>query len=101
MNRSPFAIEIDATKDTTDISGVMYRIRVTNVGTQQLTGIVATLGASDIQKLERLPAGESYFFYPKPDTEVSTVLVTANEGINASSDYRSPTKVIGLPGGGR
>ena len=99
-NRPPYALEVDATKDTTDV-GIQYRIRMTNVGTQQLTGIVVELGANDIQEKSFLDPGQSYYFYPDPETEVSTVKVRTNEGIEIESDYRSPTKVIGLPGAGR
>ena len=101
INKPKFALEVDPTKDTTDISGIMYRIRLTNTGLKQLTGIVVNLGKSDIQNLAYLDPGQSYFFYPKPDTLVSTVKVTTDEGIRIQSDFRSPTKVLGLPGAGR
>ncbi len=101
INKPLFALEVDPTKDTTDISGVMYRIRLTNTGMKQLSGIVVTLGNNDIQNLTYLDPGQSYFFYPKPDTHVSTVKVTTNQGIHIQSDFRSPTKVLGLPGTGR
>ena len=101
INKPLFALEVDPTKDTTDISGVMYRIRLTNTGMKQLSGIVVTLGYNDIQNLTYLDPGQSYFFYPKPDTHVSTVKVTTNQGIHIKSDFRSPTKVLGLPGTGR
>jgi hypothetical protein len=100
MNKPAYALEVDATKDTTDV-GIQYRIRMTNVGTQQLTGIVVELGANDIQEKSFLDPGQSYYFYPDPETEVSTVKVRTNEGVELESDYRSPTKVIGLPGAGR
>ena len=100
INRPPFALEVDATKDTTDI-GILYRIRTTNVGTQQLTGIIVELGTNDIQEKSFLDPGQSYYFYPDPETQVSTVKVRTNEGIKIESDYRSPTKVLGLPGAGR
>jgi len=100
INRPPFALEVDATKDTTDI-GILYRIRTTNVGTQQLTGIIVELGTNDIQEKSFLDPGQSYYFYPDPETQVSTVKVRTNEGIEIESDYRSPTKVLGLPGAGR
>ena len=100
LNRPPYALEVDATKDTTDV-GILYRIRMTNIGTQQLTGIVVELGANDIQEKAFLDPGQSYYFYPDPETEVSTVKVRTNEGIELESDYRSPTKVLGLPGAGR
>jgi len=101
INKPLFALEVDPTKDTTDISGVMYRIRLTNTGMKQLSGIVVILGNNDIQNLTYLDPGQSYFFYPKPDTHVNTVKVTTNQGIHIQSDFRSPTKVLGLPGTGR
>ena len=101
INKSNFALEVDPTKDTTDIAGTMYRIRLTNVGLKQLTGIVVDLGKNDIQNLSSLDSGQSYFFYPEPDTVVNTVKVTTHEGIRIQSDFRSPTKVLGLPGAGR
>ena len=101
INKPKFGLEVDPTKDTTDISGIMYRIRLTNVGLKQLTGIVVDLGKNDIQNLPYLDPGQSYFFYPKPDTLVNTVKVTTREGIHIQSDFRSPTKVLGLPGAGR
>jgi hypothetical protein len=101
INKPSFALEVDPTKDTTDISGIMYRIRLTNIGLKQLTGIVVNLGKNDIQNLTYLDPGQSYFFYPKPDTVVSTVKVTTNQGIHIQSDFRSPTKLLGLPGAGR
>jgi len=101
LNKSTFALEVDPTKDTTDIAGTMYRIRLTNVGLKQLTGIVVDLGKNDIQNLSSLDSGQSYFFYPEPDTVVNTVKVTTHEGIYIQSDFRSPTKVLGLPGAGR
>lgn len=100
INRPAYALEIDATKDTTDV-GIQYRIRMINVGTQQLTGIVVELGANDIQEKAFLNPGQSYYFYPDPETEVSTVKVRTNEGIVLESDFRSPVKVLGLPGAGR
>jgi hypothetical protein len=100
ISRPAYALEVDATKDTTDV-GIQYRIRMTNVGTQQLTGIVVELGANDIQEKAFLDPGQSYYFYPEPETEVSKVKVRTNEGIELESDYRSPTKVLGLPGAGR
>jgi hypothetical protein len=96
-----FALELDPTKDTTDISGTQYRIRLTNVGQNELTGILVNLGEDDLQNLSSLQPGQSYFFYPKPDTRPAMINVTTNEGLHIESDYRSPTKVLGLPGGGR
>jgi hypothetical protein len=101
INKPSFALEVDPTKDITDISGIQYRIRLTNIGLKQLTGIVVDLGRNDIQNLSSLDSGQSYFFYPKPDTIVNIVKVTTNEGIDIQSDFRSPAKVFGLPGAGR
>jgi hypothetical protein len=101
INKPTFGLEVDPTKDTTDMAGIQYRIRLTNVGIKQLTGIVVDLGKNDIQRLSLLDPGESYYFYPKPDTIVNNVKVITNEGIHVQADYRSPTKTLGLPGAGR
>ena len=78
-----------------------YRVKVTNSGTNPLTGIKVNLGKGDIQNLDLLEAGQSFFFYPKPETNTSIVKVTTTEGIEKESDYRTPFKGIGLPGSGR
>ncbi|MFZ0325669.1 MAG: hypothetical protein WAL66_00055 [Nitrososphaeraceae archaeon] len=101
INRPQFGLEVDPTKDTTDIAGTQYRIRLTNIGLKPITGITVIQGTSDIQHLSLLEAGQSFYFYPKPDTIVNTVNVTAKEGIHVNASYRSPTKVLGLPGAGR
>jgi hypothetical protein len=101
INRPMFALELDPTKDTTDISGIQYRIRITNIGQNELTGIVVNLGSNDIQNLSLLQPGQTYFFYPKPDTNPNMISVSTNEGLHITGDYRSPTKVLGLPGAGR
>jgi hypothetical protein len=35
-NKVPYALGVDAIKDTTDMAGTYYRIRVTNIGTNIL-----------------------------------------------------------------
>jgi hypothetical protein len=101
QNKKPYSLEIDATKDKTDISGTMYRVKVTNTGTNPLTGLKVNLGTDDIQNMDLLEPGQSFFFYPKPDTNTTIVKVTTTEGIEIESNYRSPMKGIGLPGSGR
>ena len=96
-----FALELDPTKDTTDISGTQYRIRLTNIGQKEVTGILVNLGENDLQNLSSIRPGQSYFFYPEQDTNPAMISVTTNEGLHIQGDYRSPTKVLGLPGAGR
>ena len=100
-SQAPYALEVDATKDTTDIAGTYYRVRVNNIGIYPLTSINVYLGKNDLQHLDSLAPGQSFFFYPKPDTKLETIKITTREGINVSTDYRTPLKGIGLPGSGR
>ncbi len=100
-SKVPYALEVDATKDTTDIAGTYYRIRVNNVGMNSLSNISVYLGKNDVQYLDNLAPGQSFFFYPKPDTELETINISTKEGINVTTDYRTPLKGIGLPGSGR
>jgi hypothetical protein len=101
VNKPQYGLQVDPTRDTTDIAGTQYRIRLTNVGLKPITGITVIQGKKDIQNLSSLEAGQSFYFYPKPDTVVSTVNVTTKEGIHVYANYRTPTKVLGLPGTGR
>ena len=101
QNKKPYSLEIDAIKDKTDISGTFYRVKVTNSGTNPLTGLKVNLGKGDIQNMDLLEPGQSFFFYPKPETNTSIVKVTTTEGIEKEGNYRSPLKGIGLPGSGR
>ena len=101
LTRPDYALEVDATRDTTDISGTQYRIRIANVGTERLTGIIAVLGADDVQHKDFLDPGQTFYFYPLPETPPGPLRVTANEGIEVITDYRTPAKTIGLPGAGR
>jgi hypothetical protein len=101
QNKKPYSLEIDAIKDQTDISGTFYRVKVTNSGFKTLTGVIVNLGKGDIQNMDLLEPGQSFFFYPKPDTNTSIVKVSTTEGIEKESNYRSPLKGLGLPGSGR
>ena len=101
LTRPDYALEVDATRDTTDISGTLYRIRVVNIGTERLTDITAELGTGDVQHKDFLDPGQTYYFYPDPDTLSPTIRVTADEGIEIVTDYRTPAKTIGFPGAGR
>jgi hypothetical protein len=43
-SRVPYALEVDATKDTTDIAGPYYSVRINNIGTNPLSNISVYLG---------------------------------------------------------
>lgn len=101
QSRVPYALEVDATKDTTDIAGTYYRIRINNIGLNSLSNISVYLGINDIQYLDSLAPGQSFFFYPKPETELEKIIISTKEGVNVTTDYRTPLKGIGLPGSGR
>ena len=101
INNVPYALDVDATKDTTDIAGTYYRVKVTNIGTNPVSNISVYLGSNDIQHLATLGPDQTWFFYPRADTDVSKVQIRAANGINITTDYRSPLKGLGLPGSGR
>ena len=62
QDKKPYSLEIDATKDKTDISGTMYRVKVTNSGTNPLTGLVVNLGKGDTQNMDLLESGHHFSF---------------------------------------
>ena len=101
QSRVPYALEVDATRDTTDIAGTYYRVRINNIGLNRLSNNSVFLGKNDVQYLDILVPGQSFFFYPKPETKIEKIIITTKEGINITTDYRTPLKGIGLPGSGR
>ena len=101
QSRVPYALEVDATKDTTDIAGTFYRVRINNIGLNPLSNISVYLGKNDVQYLDMLVPGQSFFFYPKPETKIEKITITTKEGVNITTDYRTPLKGIGLQGSGR
>jgi hypothetical protein len=92
---------VDATKDITDIAGTYYIVRINNIGFNSLSNISVYLGKNDVQYLDSLAPGKSFFFYPKPEIELEKIIISTKEGVNVTTDYRSPLKGIGLPGSGR
>ena len=101
VNKVPNALDVDATKDTTDMAGTYYRVKVTNIGSNSVSNISVFFGGNDVQRLDLLGPDQTWFFYPRTDTNVSKVHVTAANGINILTEYRSPLKGLGLPGSGR
>ena len=53
-SKVPYALEVDATKDTTDIAGTHYRVRINNIGMNPLSNISVYLGKNDIQYLDSM-----------------------------------------------
>ena len=100
-NKVRYRLSVDATKDSPDMTGTYYRVRITNIGLNPVTHISVNLGSNDTQHLTRLDPGQEYFFYPSTQTNALGVKIFADNGINFTSDYRSPLKGIGLPGSGR
>jgi hypothetical protein len=43
-SKVPYALEVDVTKDTTDIAGTYYRVRINNTGMNPLSNISVYLG---------------------------------------------------------
>lgn len=84
QSQVPYALEVDATKDTTDIAGTYYRIRINNIGFNSLSNISVYLGKNDVQYLDSLAPGQSFFFYPKPETELEKIIVSTKEGVNVT-----------------
>jgi len=64
INKPKYGLELDPTKDTTDMAGIQYRARVNNIGLNQLTGITVVLGKNDPQHLGFLDPVKHTFFLP-------------------------------------
>lgn len=86
-----YRLEIDAIKvqDVVQISNV----RITNTGKFVLTDLRVDFGEGDVQFFSKLEAGKTIWVSPKASS-LTTVTVTASEGIVLVKDFREPIGMV-------
>jgi hypothetical protein len=92
-----YALDVDALKDQADVLG-FSRVILTNTGHSALTNIVVDFGDHK-QTLPKLPPGEKWIISPKDGTDPHQVIVTADNGIQITKEFRRAPKAPGMIGG--
>jgi hypothetical protein len=91
-----YSLDVDAMKDEQSLF-VNSRIILTNTGRLPLTHILVDFGNKSESIIEILP-GQKFPVSPPEGTQLRTVTVTADHGINITKEYRRPIKLPGMMG---
>ena len=95
-NKNEFDWEIDALKEEQSLF-THTRATITNTGKQPLTNIQVNYGNKS-ETVRNLEPGQSYPLSPPAGSDLQRIIVTSEQGINITKEYRTPIKIPGMMG---
>jgi hypothetical protein len=95
-NKNEFDLEIDALKEEQSLF-THTRATITNTGKQPLTNIEVNYG-NKTEIVRNLEPGQSYPLSPPAGSDLQRIIVTSEQGINITKEYRTPIKMPGMMG---
>jgi archaellum component FlaF (FlaF/FlaG flagellin family) len=95
-NKNDYALDIDALKEQQSLF-THTRVTITNTGKQTLTNIKVNYG-NKIETVSLLEPGQSYPLSPPAGSNLQRIIVTSDQGINITKEYRTPISIPGMMG---
>ena len=95
-NKKEFDLNIDALKEEQSLF-THTRVTITNTGKQPLTDIKVDYG-NKTETVKSLEPGQSYPLSPPAGSDLEKIIVTSDQGINITKEYRTPIKMPGMMG---
>jgi hypothetical protein len=95
-NKNEFDLDIDALKEEQSLF-THTRATITNTGKQPLTNIKINYGNKS-ETVQNLEPGQSYPLSPPAGSDLQRIIVTSEQGINITKEYRTPIKIPGMMG---
>jgi archaellum component FlaF (FlaF/FlaG flagellin family) len=95
-NKNDFALDIDALKEQQSLF-THTRVTITNTGKQPLTNINVNYGKKS-ETVSLLEPGQSYPLSPPAGSNLQRIIVTSDQGINITKEYRTPITMPGMMG---
>ena len=95
-NRNDFDLDIDALKEEQSLF-THTRVTLTNTGKQPLTNIKVDYG-NKTEIVSLLEPGQSFPLSPPAGSSLQRIIVTSDQGINITKEYRTPIKMPGMMG---
>jgi archaellum component FlaF (FlaF/FlaG flagellin family) len=95
-NKNDFALDIDALKEQQSLF-THTRVTITNTGKQPLTNINVNYGNKS-ETVSLLEPGQSYPLSPPAGSNLQRIIVTSDQGINITKEYRTPITMPGMMG---
>ena len=95
-NKKDYDLQVDALKETQSLF-THTRVSLTNTGKQPLTNIQVNYG-NKTETIKSLEPGQSYPLSPPAGSDLQKIIVTSEQGINITKEYRTPIKMPGMMG---
>ena len=95
-NKKDFDLQVDALKETQSLF-THTRVTITNTGKQPLTNIQVNYG-NKTETIKSLEPSQSYPLSPPAGSDLQKIIVTSEQGINITNEYRTPIKMPGMMG---
>lgn len=95
-NKKEFDLNIDALKEEQSLF-THTRVTITNTGKQPLTDVKVDYGNKS-ETVALLEPGHSYPLSPPAGSDLQRIIVTSDQGINVTKEYRTPLKMPGMMG---
>ena len=92
-----YQIDVDPFKDPQNLF-VTARVMIQNTGSKPLTNVLVNFGDGDVQSLGMLTPGQKVIMSPPEHNSLHLVMVTADNGISVTKEYRIPPKMVGMMG---
>ena len=96
LNKKDYDLQVDALKEEQSLF-THTRVTITNTGKQPLTNIQVNYG-NKTETIKSLEPGQSYPLSPPAGSDLQKIIVTSEEGINITKEYRTPIKMPGMMG---
>lgn len=96
LNKKDYDLQVDALKETQSLF-THTRVSLTNTGKQPLTNIQVNYG-NKTETIKSLEPGQSYPLSPPAGSDLQKIIVTSEQGINITKEYRTPIKMPGMMG---
>jgi hypothetical protein len=95
-NKKDYDLQVDALKEEQSLF-THTRATITNTGKQPLTNIQVNYG-NKTETVKSLEPGQSYPLSPPAGSDLQKIVVTSEQGINITKEYRTPIKMPGMMG---
>jgi hypothetical protein len=91
-----YSLDVDPMKDEQSLF-INARVVLTNTGKLPLTNMLVDYG-STTESVSRLDPGQKMSLSPPSGSNLDKVVVSTNEGLNVTKEYRKPIKLPGMIG---
>ncbi len=91
-----YSLEVDPMKDEQSLF-VNARVVLANTGKMPLTNLHVDYGPT-VESISKLDPGQKVSLSPPSGSNLDRVVVSTNEGINVTKEYRKPIKLPGMIG---